>query len=253
MKHASWMVLAIMALTSMGCRRPGVPSQRPPAQATAAPAQDFAIVRASRPVELQRHGDDELWLGSTSVAGFPDPQDGTLARPHSAARLLWDQDWLYLSLYAADQAIEATGTGHDAPLWLHDAFSVRIAAEDPASPVYAIDIAPTATVTDVRVANSISDPSWESGIRVSVEVDGSVNDPAGEDDEEWVVYAAIPWRALGLVARPGLALRLELARCDVPRGDVRRCGRWGARLDGAMGLGGAVGRSAVLGRVVLGP
>jgi hypothetical protein len=71
------------------------------------------------------------------------------------------------------------------------------------------------------------------GARAAVDLDGTTNDPSDED-EEWVVEAAIPLASLGLAARPGATLRLSLERCDVPKGSSRRCGVWGRDPRGAI-------------------
>lgn len=244
MANRAWRWLLLAGLLLASCRKPSVPAEATPMATT---GQPLVIPRAARPVDLAQHADDPIWLRAAGVQNFWDPRDGTQARPHSAARLLWDNDALYLCLYAADQAIEATGSRHDGELLDQDAFSVRIAADQAGAPTFAIDMAPTATVTDVRVQGETRDVGWESGLRLSVDVDGSINDLAGEDDEEWVVYAAVPWRQLGIAPQEGLSLRLELSRCDVPKGAARRCGRWGA------GLSDNADKSAVVGSVVLGP
>jgi len=45
---------------------------------------------------------------------------------------------------------------------------------------------------------------------------GVLNDPSDED-EEWVVEAALPLMALGLAAAPGTRFSVAISRCDTPR------------------------------------
>ena len=177
-------------------------------------------------VDPVRHGDDPGWRRAAGTPPFRETGGAGPARPYSTARLLWDDAWLYLALYAADQDIRAPVRRHDAPLWGHDAFAVRLQVEG--GPVYALDVAPNGALSDARLSRAGGlDSTWESGARVAMDVDGTVDDRSGPDDEEWVAYLAIPWASLGVHPTPGLRLRARLARCDTPHGGGRRCGAWG--------------------------
>ncbi|MBI5611030.1 MAG: hypothetical protein HY902_19315, partial [Deltaproteobacteria bacterium] len=157
--------------------------------------------------------------------------------PYSMARVLWDSQYLYLNLYAADQDIAAPATATDAPLWLHDAFDVRVQSGDPEAPTFALQFAPSGIISDARIDRAgKTDTSWQSGARVAIDVDGSLNQAAGEDDEEWLVFAALPWTNLGIVPKPGLRLQIFLGRCDTLRSGERRCGHWGGRASAPEGV-----------------
>jgi hypothetical protein len=66
---------------------------------------------------------------------------------------------------------------------------------------------------------------------VAVDRDGTLDDPSDED-EEWVVEAAIPLAALGVTGAPGTRIQIEVSRCDTPRHTtVRRCGAFGGPRD----------------------
>jgi hypothetical protein len=65
---------------------------------------------------------------------------------------------------------------------------------------------------------------------VHVDADGTMNQPEDED-EEWIVEGAIPLRSLGVEgAGRGASLRVELRRCDTPKGGTARCGEYRGEL-----------------------
>lgn len=185
-----------------------------------------AIPRADH-LDLAKGNADEAWFGALTTGPFADAATGEPARPYSLGRLLWTPDALLLSLYAADENIAAPATATDAPLWLHDAFHVEISADATGADVFAIDLSPRGTVADARWPQGRqqdADVRWSCAAQVQTDVDGTIDDPRGNDDEEWQVTAAIPWRSLGLAPAAGLKLAVKLRRCDVPKDGQRRCG-----------------------------
>jgi len=184
------------------------------------------IPRATAPLRVDGETDEPDWTSAARTGPFVDAS-GAEARPYSDARLLWDDENLYAVLYAADEDIRAAATEHDGAVWLDDAFALRIAPSGETGTTYAIDVSAAGVTTDVRKSSDgHADPSWESGIRVALDRDGTLND-ASDDDEEWVVEAAIPWRTLGIAGASGTHFGFGLRRCDTPRGARRSCGAWG--------------------------
>ncbi len=215
----------LLALVALACQRPAIAARAPTLPVV------LHVPHAAHPPVLAQHDDDAVWQTAVATGPWLQPNSHEAARPYSNARLLWDADNLYLCLYAADQDIEAHGGQHDAPLTAEDAFSLRIQADLPDAPTFAVEIAPTGTVTDARVVGGHVDRSWESGAQLAMDMDGTLNQPQDADDEEWVAFVALPWSRLGLTAAPGLRLRLAMDRCDVPKDGVRRCGTWAQTVD----------------------
>ncbi len=210
----------LLFLATLGCQRPPAPACPAPVAVTL-PAREIALAvpRAPRPPVLAQHDDDAIWQTAAGTGPWKMPQSQAAARPYSNARLLWDAENLYVCLYAADQDIEAQGARSDA-------FLVQIQAEQPTAPILTLAIAPTGQVAELaRLAMGL-DATWRSEAQVSMDRDGSLNDAAGEDDEEWVAFVALPWSQVGMTAQVGLRLQLRLERCDVPKDGVRRCGEW---------------------------
>jgi hypothetical protein len=154
---------------------------------------------------------------------------GEAARPYSNARALWGDGHLYLALYAADEDIRSRTADHDGPLWLDDSFRLVFTQGDVER---AIEVSPRGAVTDaMRRGGAAFDYSWESGVHVSPELDGTLND-ARDSDEEWAIEMAIPFEALGMRGERGESIGFAVRRCDVPKGAARVCAGWGDGGDG---------------------
>jgi hypothetical protein len=243
-KTLALVTLALALFT--GCRREPAPEQRG-AAAEALTAREILLVpRVSGPVQLDAEIDEPDWSRAARTGAFVDGA-GVEARPYSDARFLWDDENLYVALYAGDDDIRTRVKEHDGPVWLDDAFSIHLAPAA-GSPTYVIEISAGGVITDGRRDEKGKlDLTWESKTKLAVDVDGSLND-ASDEDEEWVIEAAIPLRALG--ARAGDRLLVDLSRCDTPRAGVsydgaasgpkpragsagaqRRCGSFGTAKD----------------------
>jgi hypothetical protein len=88
-------------------------------------------------------------------------------------------------------------------------------------------VSPKAVVTDSsRRGDGEWDLSWSSGVHVSRELDGTINDPKNMD-EEWAIEMAIPFESLGMKGEPGENIGMSLSRCDTPKREPRVCAGWG--------------------------
>jgi hypothetical protein len=190
---------------------------------------ELHVPRAGGPIVIDGELGDDGWLGRAARTGGFVASDGSQSRPYSDARMVWSDGTLYVALYAADEDLRATYREGDAPLWLEDAFHLSFRRDDTE---LTFDVSPLGTLTDAqRTGERAFDYSWQSGARVSRDVDGTLNDPA-DDDEEWVIEMAIPLQALGLRGTQGERTGFSIHRCDTPKRGPRLCGGWG---EGARG------------------
>jgi hypothetical protein len=184
------------------------------------------VPHAPGSITLDGDTDDPGWVGTPHPArthAFLDP-NGSPARPFSEIRMVWGDGYLYLSLYAADEDIESRTAEADGPLWLDDAFRVVFTQGDTD---YAIEVSPRAVITDsIRHAGGKWDFTWSSGVHVSKEMDGSLNNPK-DTDEEWVVEMAVPFESIDLQGRSGEKIGFAASRCDTPKRSARVCSSWG--------------------------
>ena len=174
------------------------------------------VPHAPGAIALDGDDDDPGWTrapgpartGPFTLAG------GAPARPHSEARLLWGDGYLYLLLYAADDDIRARDDG----------FRMRLSrgAID-----YAIEVTADGALTEeARGGDGAIDATWRSGAHVSRELDGTPDD-ARDVDEEWSLEVAVPFASLGMKGEPGEAAGFAVERCDASSARALACSQWG--------------------------
>jgi hypothetical protein len=223
-----------LALAGLGCSRSHA-SEKAARSVASADAKPLEVPRLHGELQLDGALTEPGWHAAGRTGPFLDVI-GKAAIPYSEARVTWDDERLYVGLYAADEDIEAHVTAHDAPVWTDDSFLVRISTGDNRRDVYAIDVSATGVISDARGTQRGFDPAWESGAAVAVDHDGTVNDPS-DQDEEWVVEMSIPFASLGVTPVRGAKLGIEIARCDKPKHAPRRCGWFGKTPAGAAPAG----------------
>ena len=151
-----------------------------------------AIPATTAPLEIDGELGEHDW-SVRSLRRILTGPDGAPARPYSQIQLLHDNVYLYVGLYAADENIQS-----------NEFFDLRLGS-------LALHANATGTVTPVV-----------AGVRVSIDRDGTLDDPSN-DDEEWVLEIAIPLEAV----TPGL---WKIGRCDTPKDGIERCGSWSSRI-----------------------
>jgi hypothetical protein len=145
--------------------------------------------------------DETAWRSPARTGPFVDA-GGAPAAPYSDARLLRDDKYLYLALYAADEDVRST-----------DEFVVELSS------------ASGKIVLHFRAAGTL-EPAIANA-KVAVDLDGTLDEPSN-DDEEWVVEAAVPLAAIPF-GRDG-SVNARISRCDVTKDHVKRCGAWRGKL-----------------------
>jgi hypothetical protein len=174
-----------------------------------------ALPLAPRLPTLAAHDGELLWRDGLVTGPWLDEQQQP-ARPYSNARLLWHDDALLVALYAADEDIRTSGPNADT-------FELRAQVEGAPARELRLPVAGPVLLASETTAEAVP-------VQTSVDLDGTPDAGGGEGDEEWQVFAAVPWSLLGLRPMRGASFSLDLRRCDVPRDSVRRCGRWQGRV-----------------------
>lgn len=150
-------------------------------------------------------------------------QDGSTPRFSTTARMLWDQNYLYVAYHCQDTEVWATMSQRDAHLWEEEVVEIFCDANQDQTSYVEIEINPLNTVVDLFVLNREGYAprflfDWDScGMRHAVHVDGDVNTRNGTD-HSWTVELAIPWgdfvTAPHLPPQQGDAWRVNLYRID---------------------------------------
>jgi hypothetical protein len=144
-------------------------------------------------IALDGELDEPAW-NAAAMRGVFTGSDGDQARPYSEIRILRDETHLFVGLYAADEDIRSD-----------DAFDV--------------------TAGGFHAHLTAGGTATPATVRLAVDRDGTLDD-SHDNDEEWVVEAAMPLDELGPAP---IAITAE--RCDTTKSGARRCGSWRGQVD----------------------
>lgn len=183
----------LAACSGPRCGASPAPAQSPATAATAAP-----VVKPCVPLVLHASRGTAAMTGELDQQGWHDAEAtepftarrGAVAS-HAEARAQWDDQALYLAVYVGDDELRADDL-------------IRIELEGGA-----IEASPDKSL---RCTFGGTTDCKALGISAAFDLDGTVDQPGGED-EEWLTELKIPWRAAAPDA--GSRLPLGLSRRDV--------------------------------------
>ena len=156
----------------------------------------YTILRVEGEVEIDGQLNEVAWNGAPDVGKFQFPWYESGAREQTVAKLLWDDENLYVSFLCEDAHIWAEAIQRDGPVYRDDCVEV-FAAPNQAQPETYFNI-------EMNVLGIFLDQyrpggpgkkmegEWNGeGIRIATSIAGSLNDDEDED-QYWVLEAAIP-------------------------------------------------------------
>jgi hypothetical protein len=184
--------------------------------------RSFELRRATEPPVIDGQTDESVWQTAQEIDEFFAYQSGgEPAAAKTSARLLWDDEFLYVALEMFDadirpSSVTASQTGRDARLFLGDVIELFV-REDRESPrYYEFEWSPKAgDVFDARFDERKFGPpgtDWNTDIISAVSVEGTIND-ASDLDTLWTVESSIPLSAFGPVSA-GSEWTFTFARYD---------------------------------------
>lgn len=169
---------------------------------TASPETDetdlprYTAHRTDSKITIDGKLDELAWRNATSFGDFQFPWWKAGKQEQTTARMLWDDEFLYVSYNCQDGHISAVNTEHDSPVYKDDCVEL-FTAPNPDRPFDYFNI-------EMNVNRAILDrhhpdgpgpkvPNWNSqGISIATAVNGTLNDDSDED-RGWVLEVAIPF------------------------------------------------------------
>jgi hypothetical protein len=192
----------------------------------ACPAADerprYVIQRAALPITIDGRLDESSWFAAKEVGTFRFAWWKAGTREATIAKMLWDDEYLYVAYLCHDAHISAQHVGLNQPVWTDDCVEV-FTAPDPKRPdaYFNIEMNANGAVFDdyhPRGVGSDIRPRWSAeGLKIATRIHGTLNNDA-DQDQCWTLEVAIPFKAFVRVAphlppKPGDEWRLNLNRC----------------------------------------
>ena len=168
----------------------------------------YVAYRASAPLAVDGRLDEPAWQAAPWTDTFIDIEGDAKPRPRhpTRARMLWDDTYLYIGADLVEPHLWATLTEHDAVIFHDNDFEVFIDPNSDNHEYYELEINALGTTWDLLLPKPYKDDGkavngWEiAGLKSAVHLDGTLNDPR-DADRGWSVELALPWKALGELAR----------------------------------------------------
>lgn len=223
----------IVALALALVTAPALAEDFPVPAIPCAPRQ-YVCRRAPSPPVVDGALDEAAWRDAAWTAPFVDIEGSARPAPRflTRAKLLWDDDNLYVGADLEEPDLWGTLAERDAVIFQDNDFELFIDPDGDTHEYYELEINALGTVWDLLLVRPYRDGgpavnAWDiAGLRAAVRLDGTLNDPS-DRDRGWTVELALPWAVLRECAhreappRDGDRWRLNFSRVE-----------WRARVDG---------------------
>jgi Carbohydrate-binding family 9 len=180
----------------------------------------YEVSRTATPVKVDGMLDDAVWKKVAPLGEFRQNLDGSPGVTKTEAKMIYDDEFLYVSFRCADNNIWATMKTRDQHLWLEEVVEVFVQADPREGSYIELEVNPLGTMLDIYLLD-IRKPllyeSWNSQrLKWGIKVDGTVDGKDG--DREWTCEIALPIAdvvtAPNLPPRVGDRWRLNLYRVE---------------------------------------
>jgi len=164
---------------------------------------EYVVHRASGAIAIDGVLAEPAWDRAEKAGPFVRSLDGKPCTASTEARLLWDDENLYVAFLAEDPNVAGQFFKDDEPLYTSNVVEIFLNPSGDLKRYDEIEIAPTNALFDASFTGRRQgmDLAWSSRARHAVHVDGTLNDPR-DIDRGWTAELAIPFAALTGMDKP---------------------------------------------------
>lgn len=212
------------------------------------PVSEMPVGRATGTITTDGRFDEPAWANAARTGPLVNTMTGAPAGATEAsatARLLWDDQNLYVGFEVRDDNLVDPSTAHDNHLWEHDTVEIMIDPDGDSQNYYELQISPRNHTFDTRydrphdpVTRTPGQPErfghedYNPELRTGVVATGTIGN-TDDTDTGYNVEVAIPWASInqGLAhnpPQPGDTVRLNLYVMDEPKSGGQRAAAWSA-------------------------
>ena len=205
----------------------GIPSGQP---------LSYDAYRTPKPVKIDGNLNDPAWQAAPWTTDFIDIEGSSKPNPRyrTRAKILWDQNYLYIAAELEEPNLQAALTEHDSVIFKDNDFEVflkppvQIEAQngqkEPSPGYYEFEINARNTSWDLFLDRPYNqggkaDNSWNiPGLKTAVKLHGTLNQST-DKDRSWTVEIAFPWSAYNsrlpvTPPTPGSQWRINFSRVE---------------------------------------
>lgn len=158
---------------------------------------------ATNGINVDGNLDDADWARAAWTSDFVDIVGPAKPKPRfrTRAKMLWDDNYLYVCAEIEEPHVWATLTNHDSVIFRDPDFEVFIDPKGSTHNYYEFEMNALNTCWDLRLDKPYLDRGkphneWDiPGLKTAVHVRGTINNPS-DVDQGWDVEIAFPWKVL---------------------------------------------------------
>ena len=202
------------------------------AQATPAPLS-YDCHRTATPIRIDGKLDDPAWQQAPWTSNFVDIEGAAKPTPRfrSRAKMLWDDNYLYIAAELEEPNVTGTLTKHDSVIFKDNDFEVFIKPLPQTESYYEFEMNALNTGWDLFLPKPYSengkpDNSWDiAGLRTAVAIQGTLNE-SSDTDHGWTLEIAYPLTAFASRQQvpppvPGTVWRINFSRVEWKPGNPK--------------------------------
>jgi hypothetical protein len=183
--------------------------------------ESYVAAYTANPPQIDGNIDEEVWQQIAWTCEFRDIEGASKPLPYYAtrAKMMWDENCLYIAAYMKDKHVWANLTERDQIIYADNDFEVFIDPSNSAHNYYEFEVNAFNTMFDLFLtkpyrSNAHVLISWDSrGVKHAVKINGTLNNPSDED-EGWTVEMAIPFADIAATPKNGDIWRLGFSRVE---------------------------------------
>jgi hypothetical protein len=163
----------------------------------------YVSYRVTAPINVDGTLDERAWASAAWTDLFIDIEATGRPQPRfrTRAKMLWDDDYFYVAAELEEPDLWGTLKVRDSVIFQDNDFELFIDPDGDTHAYYELEVNALATAWDLMLVKPYRDGGpalngWDiAGLRVGVDLRGTINHP-GDRDEGWTVEIAMPWKIL---------------------------------------------------------
>lgn len=165
----------------------------------------YVCYRADGKINIDGKIDEPSWKYAVPVGDFVDISGEGFPTPRYAtqAKMLWDDDYIYVAAELEEPHVWADITRHDEVVYYNNDFEIFIDPDGDTHNYFEIEVNAIGTIFDLAIEKPYRAPTptfvqfqWNCpGMKVATKIQGTLNNPK-DTDKGWTVEFAIPRKAI---------------------------------------------------------
>lgn len=194
--------------------------------------REYTVKKAPGKIQIDGKLNEAGWLNAETTENFVIYTDGSSPKFKTSAKMLWDEQYLYVAFIMKDEDVWGKTTEWkvgDPCLCKEEVAEVFIDPDGDGLNYIEVEINPLKAVMDLTLDKEFKkggkgNLEWSlTGLKVGVWVDGTLNDK-NDIDKQWICELAFPFKEMAFCApgqnfppKSGDSWRLNLYRYDYGR------------------------------------